>query len=181
MLGERGDCGEFPAANAGVRIKGFAQITADLALNAGADSTFNIVGSESRGNLLLKGNVANSGTVNLKNADLTVSDTTEKGMLGTVNTVGSQESSVVLGGGEYKIAFFSGENKSLVLTDLGNTESVTIMQKMGDLGITATGSFNDQFVNADEAAKALNDAVVILQSDEANAVNTIEVMAGRVS
>ena len=55
------------------------------------------------------------------------------------------------------------------------------MQKMGDLGITATGSFNDQFVNADEAAKALNDAVVILQSDEANAVNTIEVMAGRVS
>ena len=174
MLGERGDCGEFPAANAGVRIKGFAQITADLALNAGADSTFNIVGSESRGNLLLKGNVANSGTVNLKNADLTVSETTEKG-------IGSQESSVVLGGGEYKIAFFSGENKSLVLTDLGNTESVTIMQKMGDLGITATGSFNDQFVNADEAAKALNDAVVILQSDEANAVNTIEVMAGRVS
>lgn len=130
---------------------------------------------------MLKGNVANSGTVNLENADLTVSDTTEKGMLGTVNTVGSQESSVVLGGGEYKIAFFSGENKSLVLTDLGNTESVTIMQKMGDLGITATGSSNDQFVNADEAAKALNDAVVILQSDEANAVNTIEVMAGRVS
>ena len=168
------------AANTDMTVQGSAQISADQALNADADSVFNIVGSESRGNLLLKGNVANSGTVNLENADLTVSETTEKGVLGSVNTVGSQESSVVLGGGEYDMISFGGENKTLVLTDLGNTENVTIGQKTGDLGITATGSSNDQFANADEAAQALNDAVVI-QSDEENAVNTIEVMAGDVN
>lgn len=168
------------AANTDMTVQGSAQISADQALNADADSVFNIVGSESRGNLLLKGNVANSGTVNLENADLTVSETTEKGVLGSVNTVGSQESSVVLGGGEYEMTSFGGENKTLVLTDLGNTENVTIGQKTGDLGITATGSSNDQFANADEAAQALNDAVVI-QSDEENAVNTIEVMAGDVN
>ena len=168
------------AANTDMTVQGSAQISADQALNADADSVFNIVGSGSRGNLLLKGNVANSGTVNLENADLTVSETTEKGVLGSVNTVGSQESSVVLGGGEYEMTSFGGENKTLVLTDLGNTENVTIGQKTGDLGITATGSSNDQFANVDEAAQALNDAVVI-QSDEENAVNTIEVMAGDVN
>lgn len=168
------------AAKTDMTVEGSAQVSAGQALNADADSVFNIIGSDSRGNLVLSGNVANRGTVNLQNANLTVTDTTEKGLLGTVNTVGSQESSVVLGGGEYEMTSFGGGNKSLMLTDLGNTKSVTIGQKSGDLSITATGSSNDQFANADAAAQALNDTVVI-QSDEENSVNTIEVLAGDVN
>lgn len=168
------------AASAEVRIEGSAQITADQALNADADSAFNVVGSDGRGSLVLNGNVANGGTVNLENADLTVNETTEKAVLGIVNTVGGQESAVVLGGGEYGMTAFAGENKSLVLSDLANTESVAIGQKTGDLVIAATGRSNDQFANADAAAQALNDAVVI-ESDEDGAVNEIQVLAGDVN
>lgn len=168
------------ATNTDMTVEGSAQITADQALNADADSVFNVAGTDSRGGLVLNGNVANKGTVNLENADLMVNDTTQKAELGSVNTVGSHESSVVLGGGEYEMTSFVGESKSLVLTDLGNTESVTIKQKTGDLGITATGSSNDHFANADAAAQALNDAVVI-ESDETNAINTVEVLAGDVN
>lgn len=168
------------AASTDVHIEGSAQIIADQALNADAESVFNVAGSDSRGNLVLNGNVTNSGTVNLENADLMVSDTTEKAVLGTVNTVGSQESSVVLGGGEYEMTAFNGEDKYLVLTDLANTERVTIGSKTGNLGIVASGDSNDQYVNAEAAAKALSEAIVI-KTDEDGAVNEIEVLAGDVN
>ena len=169
------------AAYTDMTVDGSAQITADQALNADADSVFNVAGTDNiRGGLTLSGNVANAGTINLENANLTVNNTTEKALLGAVNTVGSQESSVILGGGEYEITTFGGENKSLVLTDLGNTERVTIVSKIGNLGVMATGHSNDQFVNAEAAAEALNDAVVI-ESDAVGTVNEIEVLAGDVN
>ena len=168
------------AAYTNMTVEGSARITADLALNADEGSTFHVVGTDSRGNLTLNGNVANGGTVNLDNADLVVNDTTEKAELGTVNTIGTEESAVVLGGGEYEMTAYSGDNKSLVLSDLANTESVTIGEKTGDMVIAGTGGSNDQYANVDEAVQALNDAVVI-QSDEADAVNTIVMAAGDVN
>lgn len=169
------------AAYTNMTVDGSAQFNADQALNADAASVFNVAGSEgNKGGLVLNGNVANAGTINLEKADLTVNDTTVKAELGTVNTVGSQESSVVLGGGEYEMAAFSGDNKSLVLTDLGNTESVTIGKKTGNLVITGTGDSNDQYANVEAAAQALNEKVLI-ESDDENAVNTIEVLAGDVN
>ena len=161
-------------------INGSAMVTSDTALVSDQDSVISVTGEDEAAHLVLNGNVSSEGTLNLNNATMVVNDITEEASLGTINTLGSKESTVELSAGTYDIEALSGENKTLLLNDLANTQSVTIGSKTGDLRIAASARSNDQYANVQAAAEALKDTVVITE-DEAQAQNNLDVQAGDVN
>lgn len=161
-------------------INGSAVVTSDTALVSDQDSVISVAGDDKVARLVLNGNVFSEGTLNLNNATMSVNDTTKEASLGTINTVGSNESTVELSAGTYAIKALNGENKTLLLNDLANTQSVTIAKKTGDLRMAASAHSNDQYANAQAAAEALKDTIVITE-DEAQAQNSLDVQAGDVN
>lgn len=123
--------------------------------------------------------IKSTGTSNLaENTVLTViggKDTSSS--LGTVN---ANSASLELGSGSYDISTLAGDNNSLVLTDLSNTETVAIQTKSGRLAMRATGMSNDQYDNAQAAANALSKIVEIETDDTADG-NTLTVEEGAVN
>lgn len=171
----------FQFTNAKVNLVGSTQVIADQALTSDAHSVINITNkSGSIGALTLTGNVNNLGSINLTNSVLSVTETTEKANLGTINTIGDEESTISLGAGDYLIDSLSGETKSLVLTDLVNTKGVQITEKSGDLRMVADGNSNDQYANAQTAASAISSTVTIAQ-DEEESTNSVEIQSGDVN
>lgn len=168
------------AVNTDLDINGSAVVTSDTALVSDQNSVISVAGEDEVARLVLNGNVSNKGTLNLDNATMSVNDTTEKVSLGTINTIGSKESTVELSAGTYDIESFNGENKTLLLNDLANTQSVTIDSKTGNLRIAASAHSNDQYANVQVAAEALKDTIVI-NNDEAQAQNSLDVQAGDVN
>ena len=161
-------------------INGSAVVTSDTALISDQDSVINVTGEDQTGHFVLNGNVSNEGTLNLDNATMSVNDTTKEALLGIINTAGNNESTVELSAGTYAIESFNGKNKTLLLNDLANTQSVTIAHKTGDLRIAASARSNDQYANAQATAQALKETVVITE-DETQAQNNLDVQAGDVN
>lgn len=171
----------FQFTDAKVNLDGSTQVIADQALTSDADSVINITNkSGSIGALTLTGNVNNLGSINLTNSVLSVTETTEKANLGTIKTIGDEESTISLGAGDYLIDSLSGETKSLVLTDLVNTKGVQITEKSGDLRMVADGNSNDQYANAQTAASAISSTITIEQ-DEEESTNSVEIQSGDVN
>ncbi|MCL1596963.1 autotransporter outer membrane beta-barrel domain-containing protein [Parasutterella secunda] len=168
------------AADTVLDINGSAVVTSDTAMVSDAKSVISVAGDDEVARLVLNGNVSNEGILKLDNATMSVNDTTEEVTLGTINTIGSKESTVELSAGTYDIKSFNGENKTLLLNDLANTQSVTIAKKTGDLRMVASAHSNDQYANAQAAAEALKDTIVITE-DEAQAQNSLDVQAGDVN
>lgn len=168
------------AADTVLDINGSAVVTSDTAMVSDAHSVISVEGDDEVARLVLNGNVSNEGILNLDNATMSVNDTTEEVTLGTINTIGSKESTVELSAGTYDIKSFKGENKTLLLNDLANTQSVTINSKTGNLRIAASAHSNDQYANVQAAAEALKDTIVI-NNDEAQALNSLDVQAGDVN
>lgn len=168
------------AVNTDLDINGSAVVTSDTALVSDQNSVISVAGDDEVARLVLNGNVSNEGILNLNNSTMSVNDTTEKVSLGTINTIGSKESTVELSAGTYDIESFNGENKTLLLNDLANTQSVTIDSKTGNLRIAASAHSNDQYANVQAAAEALKDTIVI-NNDEAQALNSLDVQAGDVN
>lgn len=168
------------AVNTDLDINGSAVVTSDTALVSDQNSVISVAGDDEVARLVLNGNVSNEGILNLNNSTMSVNDTTEKVSLGTINTIGSKESTVELSAGTYDIESFNGENKTLLLNDLANTQSVTIDSKTGNLRIAASAHSNDQYANVQAAAEALKDTIVI-NNDDAQALNSLDVQAGDVN
>lgn len=168
------------AADTKLDINGSAVVTSDTAMVSDAKSVISVAGDDEVARLVLNGNVSNEGILKLDNATMSVNDTTEEVTLGTINTIGSKESTVELSAGTYDIKSFNGENKTLLLNDLANTQSVTINSKTGNLRIAASAHSNDQYANVQAAAEALKDTIVI-NNDDAQALNSLDVQAGDVN
>ena len=165
-----------------VIISGSLSSQAQTALNvADTNSVINVAGQDNASGLLsLNGNVANAGQINLTKSELAVSGTTKTAELGSINTLGNEESSVTLAGGNYHITEFSGAEKSLVLTDLANTDAVSIDTKNGKLRMRTTGNSNDQYANVTATADALLKTVSITTDNDTTG-NRLDIDAGAVN
>lgn len=97
-----------------------------------------------------------------------------------LGSIEAEKGTVSVGAGSFAISTFSGENNTLVLTDLANTKAVDITTKTGSLSLVANGTSNDQYGNVQEAAGALVEAVRI-QNDNAKDQNKVEVLVGDVN
>lgn len=119
------------------------------------------------------------GTTNL-DTDSILTVTGGKDTSSSLGTVNANSASLELGSGSYDISTLTGDNNSLVLTDLSNTETVAIQTKSGRLAMRATGASNDQYDNAQAAANALS-KVVEIETDNTAEGNTLAVEEGAVN
>ena len=154
------------ADKADVTVKGETTIIANDALSISALASLNVGNDEASGTeksrLIVNGSASNEGQINLRNADLVVESSKSEGaqsQLGTITTVGADHSTVSVGAGSYTIESFSGQNKSLIVTDLVNNTGVEVKENTGDLTLEASGSANDQFASADQTLEALSDKI----------------------
>lgn len=123
--------------------------------------------------LQVNGVMTNDGTMALTKAFLMVNG--DGSSLGTVN---ADQSTIALGSGSYSVGTLTGSDKTILLNDLSS--KVTVETKEGNLTLAASGTANDSFRDAEDAAKALSESITIT-TDSANDQNSIQVLQGDVN
>ncbi len=163
-----------------IAISGQTKVQAETALIVLEGAEINVSAlneSSERAGLELVGNVRNEGTIQLIQADLSVSGITETAELGTI---AAQDSALKVGAGSYNVASLTGGGNELVLTDLANIEAINIQTKDGSLRMVADGNSNDQYASAQDAAAQLIGKVAF-GTDSAQDANSFTVEAGDVN
>ena len=100
------------------------------------------------------------GSIVLTNAALSAATSSDFG------SVEANQSAIEVGGGFYTFTALTGEGKTLTLTDLPNTEGVTINGKDGELIVGTNADSNDHFDSASEAADKLLEVVEGLEEKD---------------
>lgn len=110
--------------------------------------------------LSVDGEATSAGTVTLERGALL-----EVGNNGaeasTFASINADAATLAFGAGTYSVNTLSGEGNRVLFTDLANADQVTIASRTHELSFEATGASNDTFANAQAAADALADAIVV--------------------
>lgn len=97
-----------------------------------------------------------------------------------LGTVRADNTTFSFGKGSFEIDALAGDNNTLVLPELVNTQAVEIEQKDGRLDIRVTGGSNDQYASASDAADAVLDKVLV-REDMSEAGTKLNIEAGAIS
>lgn len=160
-------------------LNGASNISAEQALTADAGSTLTVGSEGTSSQLVVNGIVTNEGQTNLTNATYAVNGSGST--LGSINT--QSASTVSFGEGQYEVASLASDGSTTVLlNDLSDATQITITEKTGEITRAASGSANDAFGNAKEAAVALQEKLSVANdTSEEGTSDTVLIQEGNVN
>lgn len=136
------------ALNADNSTLNATEIRVDEALKNETGANINV----SDGSITAKVIDGAEGLITVADSTVRVSESSDFG-----NVTANNSSIVMSGAGDYSFASLSGENKTLVVEDLA--ANISLDQRDGSLNLTATGSANDNFGNAQESVERIQEVI----------------------
>lgn len=136
------------ALNADNSTLNATEIRVDEALKNETGANINV----SNGSITAKVIDGAEGLITVADSTVRVSESSDFG-----NVTANNSSIVMSGAGDYSFARLSGENKTLVVEDLA--ANISLDQRDGSLNLTATGSANDNFGNAQESVERIQEVI----------------------